>query len=263
MTTMSLRALAVDLFRIKEVSLTALGTFAAGSSYMVTLYYTPLVLAFTRGDGSLKAAVSLLPFISTFIAFAILSGGLLPRIRRYAFFYMFGGICISTGGALLTIIDASTSISMIQGLTALVGAGTGCIFMTAASVMNVAVPQNRRLDVTSLFILSQLSGISISIALASAIYQNVGFNALKAAIAGANIATDNQDLRQALAGLDSSLLRLTDADAIVNAIKAITAVLAKLFYINVGAGILAFCAGFLMDWRPLNFGNAELKLSET
>lgn len=254
-TTTVKRAIAVDLLRIGAVSPTALGTLAAGFPYMVTLYYIPLFLAFTKGDSSLQSAVSLLPFISAFIIFAILAGGLLPRIRRYALFYMFGGVCITVGGAVLTTIDENTSIATIRGLTSLIGAGTGCIFMTGASVMTAAVPEQRRMDVTALFILSQLSGISVSIALTSAIYQNVGFSTLKAVVAGAGIASSDQQLRQILAGLDSDLLLLAGPEYVAKAIRAITAVIARLFYLNVGSGVLAFCAGFLMDWQPLEFGS--------
>lgn len=132
-----------DLFKYRVVALVCASTWVAGCTYGTTLYYTPLFFAFTRGLSPVGAAVRLLPYIVPFIIFTILASIMLPIIRLYAPFYIFGGALILIGAALQTTIDVETSPSAVMGHVALIGSGVGCLWQTGMTIMAHAVPPSR------------------------------------------------------------------------------------------------------------------------
>ncbi|EOO01544.1 putative efflux pump antibiotic resistance protein [Phaeoacremonium minimum UCRPA7] len=107
----------------------------------------------------------------------------------------------------------------------------------------------------------QLGGTALTLALAGCVFQNVGFNLLKDAIG--NSGFSDEEIRQALAGVDSRVWDEADADVMTVAVEAVTKVIARLFYIVLAAGAMAFLCGCLMPWRKLDFGKAPVKGSDT
>ncbi|KAK2059680.1 major facilitator superfamily transporter [Colletotrichum caudatum] len=249
------RNLPADLLKNRTVSMICLGTLAAGSSYGIALYYTPLFFAFTKGLEPVQAAVRLLPFIFTFIVFTIVMAGLIPVIGRYALFYVVGGALAMIGGGLQTQLTAQSSEGRIMGVSTLIGAGTGCMWQTGVAVITQSVPANRRLDATALFILVQLGGVSITIALAGCIFHNVGYNRLHASLSGLGYSAD--DIREALAGQDSKIWAAADRSVAAMAVSDVASVIADIQYIIVAAGALAFLSGCFMKWEKLDFGRTK------
>ena len=250
-----------DLYKSRVVALISASTWVAGCTYGTTLYYTPLFFAFTRGFSPIDAAVRLLPYILTFIVFTIISSILLPVIRLYAPFYIFGGALVLIGAALQTTIDPNTSPSAVMGHTALIGSGVGCLWQTGVAVITQAVPPARKLDASALFIMMQLGGTALTLALAGCVFQNVGFNFLKDVLGGSDFNDD--DIRQALAGVDSRIWDEADAEVMELAVEAVTKVIARLFYIVLAAGAMAFLCGCLMPWKKLEFGKTQQKGNNT
>lgn len=255
-TTPARRIFPIDLLADRAVLLVGIATSACGASYGVTLYYTPLFFAFTRGDSPLNAAVHLLPFIGSFIGFCLLVGAIIPIVRMYAPFYMLGGALMIIGGGLATTISPTTLQSCVMGYDALIGAGVGMLFALGAVVMPQRQPAERKFDITTVFISFQLCGIAISLAIAGCIYQNVGFGFLSKAIGGLPGVTPDA-IRQALAGVDAQTLSQVPPPIVAEIVAAVTAVIARLNYMVVAAGGLAFVCGCLMDFERLPFDHNE------
>ncbi|KAF2459785.1 major facilitator superfamily domain-containing protein, partial [Lineolata rhizophorae] len=78
-----------------------LQTFLLCGINLGTAYYIPLFFQFTAGDDPIGAAVRLLPYICLLVVASLFSGGLLPRIRTFAPFYLGGSILIIAGSATL------------------------------------------------------------------------------------------------------------------------------------------------------------------
>ncbi|KAL0940437.1 efflux pump antibiotic resistance [Colletotrichum truncatum] len=246
------RNISADLLKNRTVLLVCLATYGVGSSYGVTLYYTPLYFAFTKGYDPVDAAVRLLPFIFTFIFFAIVSAGAMPVIGIYAPFYVAGGLLTTIGGALQAQITVSTAESRIMGVTTLIGAGLGCMWQTGIVVIVQHVPSIRRVDATALFILFQLAGISITLAMAGCIFQNIGFSRVQESLQG--LGFSDRDIREALAGLDSKIWVEADPQVIKVTVGHVADVIAKNHYLIVAAGVISFLSGCLMKWEKLDFG---------
>ncbi|GKT44475.1 efflux pump patC [Colletotrichum spaethianum] len=249
------RNIPADLFKNKTTSLICLGTFAAGSCYGITLYYTPLFLAFTKGLEPVQAAVRLLPFIFTFIVFTIVMAGLIPVIGRYAPFYVVGGALAMIGAGVQSQLTSQSSEGRIMGVSTLIGAGTGCMWQTGVAILTQTVPANRRLDATALFIMVQLGGISVTLALAGCVFQNLGYSRLHTSLSG--LGYSEHDIREALAGLDSKIWAAADPQVILLAVEDVASVIADMQFIVVAAGALAFLSGCFMKWEKLDFGRTK------
>lgn len=103
----------------------------AGSAYAITLIYTPLLfLAFTRGADALRQSVRLLPFTLPFIATLLLTGSLLPIVRRYKLIYVAAGVAtVGVSAAMaVTLSDRTSSDARVLGLEALLGISLGLHF---------------------------------------------------------------------------------------------------------------------------------------
>jgi MFS family permease len=75
--------------------------FLASGSMMITVYYTPLLFQFTRGDDPLKAGVRILPLIFMIVFFAIFNGALMPKLGYHMPWYVFGNAMILIGSSLM------------------------------------------------------------------------------------------------------------------------------------------------------------------
>ena len=92
----------IHLMKRLELNLLQLAIFVASGAMMTTLYYTPLLFQFTRGDSPLMAGVRLLPFIGTIVFFALLNGSLMPKLGYYQPWYLWGNALILIGSSLMS-----------------------------------------------------------------------------------------------------------------------------------------------------------------
>lgn len=81
-TTPEERALPVHILKRLDLAPLWIATGAAGSSYAITLYYTPLYFAFAQGDNAMQQTVKLLPFVLVFIVSVLVTGGVLLPDRK-------------------------------------------------------------------------------------------------------------------------------------------------------------------------------------
>ncbi|KAI0134247.1 major facilitator superfamily transporter [Xylariales sp. AK1849] len=245
------RAFPVPLLSKRTVVLPSICAMCAAVAYGVTLYYTPIYFAFTRGSDPLQAAVRLLPFIGVFIFMIFFSGGLLPAVRYYQPIFVFGAICMLVAGGLQQTIKPETSEGSIMGFEALLAAGLGLMWQIALPISSVVLPAHERLDAAALFNMAQIGGASISIAMAGTIYQNIGFDLVGTAVAGMGFA--GSDVRELLSGADSPILAAGNPEILALVVGAITKTILRCFYINIAAGAICFLAACCMRLEALDF----------
>ncbi|KAJ9144540.1 Major facilitator superfamily transporter [Pleurostoma richardsiae] len=257
LTTRDRRIFPADLFRRRTVALINVATSMGAAAYGVTLYYTPIFFAFTRGFSPVGAAVRLLPYICTFVAFVVLTAGLVPVVRRAPPFYVAGGALIAVGAGLQTRLEPSTREGAVMGHDALIGAGVGCLWQTGVGVMTPTIPPARRMDAVGLFIVMQLGGVALMLSVAGAVFENVGYTFLRDAIGG--FGYSEQDIRQALAGVDSKIWTDGSSEVVMLAVGAVTRVIARLHYLVLAAGLLTVACGCAMSWEKIDFGRPSKK----
>lgn len=252
LTTEENRTFPVHFLRSRTMVLLFVASGGAGAALTVTLYYIPLFFQFTRGDSALKAAVRLLPFICIYIFFVMLAGGSLPVVRRYNLYYLVGGCLIVAGGAMLFTIDTTTSSGMIYGSEILVAAGCGLAWQNAYSVATAKVSSPKDVPKAIGFInLSQLGTISIALAIAGSLFQNLGFHELQHAFEPLGQFPDDY-VRSALAGRISPIFASANQAVIHVAIDAVAETIRKMFGMVIAAGALVTVSSLLMRFEKIN-----------
>ncbi|OTB04019.1 hypothetical protein M426DRAFT_73611 [Hypoxylon sp. CI-4A] len=252
-TTMEDRLLApFAMLSHRTVFTTWVCTFCAAAAYGVTLYYLPIFFAFNRGLGPLAAATRLLPFIGVFIVFIIMCGGLLPAIGIYKPFFLAGSAFLLIGGGLLQTLGTDTSEATLMGLETIVAAGLGILWQLGVAVAALIMDDTEwRLDLALISNVAQLGGIAASLSIAGMVYQGTGFQMLKDAIGSKGVS--DADIRNLLAGVDSSLPLKNDPEVIPLVLNAVTLAIKNSFIIILVAGGLALLAAWSMKWEALNF----------
>jgi hypothetical protein len=248
-TTPNRRIFPVHFLKSRTLVLLYVITAAAASANAVTLYYIPLFFQFTRGDSSLEAAVRLLPFMCLFIFGVMLSGGSLPKFGRYSVFYIVGGAIAIPGAALLYTIDETTSISKIYGYEVLIAFGTGLVFQNAYAIVAAKVDPIDRPNAIGYINVSQIGTIAIALAIAGCVFQNLGFHALREALAGHGFS--EAYIQSALAGSISPVFSSGDQQIIGIATTAVAHTIKKVFAMNIAATCVIFIGGLLLKHEKI------------
>ncbi|KAH8882975.1 MFS general substrate transporter [Thozetella sp. PMI_491] len=250
-TTPDRRASYGRLIMIREVGLATIGTSMTSFCYAISMYYLPLFFAFARGYNAVETAVHFLPFLCVFITSAILSGALLPVIKRYAILYFLAGCILLTAGTLMTRVTPDTPESNVMAFGALLGIGLGMLWFNGVSVANAVLPTTDRFDTAALFNLAQFGSTGYGLAIASCLYTNIGFNTLKDSLGSFGL-PDNT-IREALAGVASRDAAASLPELVEQVVLGVTATMAKLFYIVVAAGSVLIMVSLLMKWHKVEF----------
>ncbi|KAL4809571.1 MFS general substrate transporter [Aspergillus unguis] len=184
----------IHLMKNAEIAILQFLIFGACGAMMITLYYTPLIFQFTRGDGPLMAGVRLLPFVCLIVFLGVLNGVLMPRLGYYMPWYVFGNAAMLVGSACMMTINASTSVSKIYGYTALIGAGTGSYITAGYAVVQSLIPVKEHNDAVSFMAIGQMMGQIILLSVAGSLYQNISARKLSSILPRSYSASDIQQL---------------------------------------------------------------------
>ncbi|KAK6082806.1 major facilitator superfamily transporter [Seiridium cupressi] len=254
-TSAEYRAFPVYLLSKRSVVFPSLCVCMAGVTYGTTLYYTPIYFAFTRGQGALAAAVRLLPFICVFIFMIFLSGGLLPAVRYYKVFFLLGAVLVLIGGGLQQTITSQSSEGSVMGFETIAAAGLGLMWQISLPISSVVLPPHERMDAAALFNMGQMGGVSIALAIAGAIYENVGFRLVSDVVSGMGFSS--HDIRELLSGADSPVLSALEPGMLGLIVDTVTKAIVSCFYLTLAAGAICFIAACCMKFEALEFKKPE------
>jgi MFS family permease len=113
------RLMPVHFMRTKDLIIVPLQAFLVAGSMMMSIYYTPLIFQFTRGDSPLMAGVRILPLISMIVFGCLFNGFAMPKFGYYMPWFVVGNAMLVAGAALMSMWDDLTSQrSDSDGLTA-------------------------------------------------------------------------------------------------------------------------------------------------
>lgn len=259
-TTPEERAFPLHILPRRDLIPIWIASACAGSSYAITLYYTPLFFAFAKGNDALDQTVKLLPFVLVFIVVVMMTGGLLPIIGRYNIIYMAAGAATLAGGvAMATTLSENVSVSQVLGLEAVIGIGLGMHFQHGMGISNVINKDSRdRVDSLVVLNMAQMGGIAVILAVAGSIFQNVGYTLLVEAIGhdGAREYTEGE-VREALAGVSSAVWQSKDPEVLRRGVAAVSKVIAREFWIVAAGGALCLVCGLLMKREKLDYGRKK------
>lgn len=250
LTTVDERALPLHILPRLDLLPIWIATACAGSAYAIVLIYSPLFFAFVRGATPLQQSAWLLPFTVSFILTLLLTGCLLPVIKRYKLVYITGGILTVVGStAVATTLSIHTTYWQVMGLEAIVGVGLGLQFQHGSGISIVINDSKRdRVDSIAFCNIAQFGGIAITLAVAGCIFQNVGYKLLRESLHEGN--NSEHEIREALAGISSTLWQGLENRQ--QGLSAVVEVISSIFFIAVSAGVLSVLCGLAMSSKNLD-----------
>ncbi|KAJ5908620.1 hypothetical protein N7495_001302 [Penicillium taxi] len=241
-TTATERIFPADFLRTPLMWLLFICMACASTCIFIPTYYIPLFFQFVKGDSPLTAAVRLLPFICLMVVTGFLSGGLMSKFGYYMPWYAIGSAMTLVGGALMSTINENSSNSKVYGYSILIGVGSGMFIQTSFSVAQAKVPSSRSSDATSFIALAQNLGIMLALAISGAVFQNTALNDLQRILP--NI--PRNELRGAIAGVDSSLLTRIPAYVRGQVHHVVVQAMSRTYYLVLVASAMAFLVSFFM-----------------
>jgi hypothetical protein len=240
----------IHFLQSRDLVLLYIATSCAATANAVTLYYIPLLFVFTRSDSALDAAIRLLPFIVVFIFFVMFAGATLPLTGRYSLYYIIGAILITTGSALMITIRSDTSMAKVYGYEVLIAAGGGLTFQNAYAVAAAKVADKDESNAIGFINMAQIGTTALALAIASCLYQNLGLDNLRSALAAYDF--PKGFLQSALGGAGSAALGRAPPEAARLAVDSIAYTISCVFIMNLTAGALMICVALLMRHERIN-----------
>ncbi|KAH6665606.1 major facilitator superfamily domain-containing protein [Halenospora varia] len=193
------------------------------------------MIAFTRNDTALKAGVRLLPFIMLMIFAVVGNGAILSAYGYYMPWYTLGGLLCITGGALIYTVDTETSVSRVYGYSIIIGFGDGLFAQTSFSVVQAIVDPQLIASAVGFITCAQVSGVTITLAIASSIFLNKSQNSIAELLPGTPLA----EVQQAIAGAGSAFVASLSDVVKTEVLKAIVTAISKTYILVITAGVLA------------------------
>ena len=102
-----LRIMPVQFMRTRDLVIIPLQAFLVAGSMMMSIYYTPLIFQFTRGDGPLLAGVRILPLICMIVFGCLFNGFVMPKLGYYMPWFVVGNVLLLIGAALMSMWNLS------------------------------------------------------------------------------------------------------------------------------------------------------------
>jgi hypothetical protein len=246
-TTPARRIFPVQFLRHRTMLILFAETSCAACGVVVPLYMIPLFFQFTRTDGALEAGVRLLPYICLMVFFCIFNGAILSKYGYYMPWYLFGGVFTTVGAALMYTITAESSNSAVYGYSSLIGIGVGAFVQAGFSIAQALVTMQEIPEAVGFITCGQITGITISIAVANSVFLNKAESGIASILPNASSA----EIQAAITGVGSSLVNSLPADTKAAVLDAIIGAMSKTYIGVIAAGALAIVLSLFLKRERL------------
>ncbi|KAK2793533.1 hypothetical protein FQN52_001119 [Onygenales sp. PD_12] len=231
-----------DFLRSPSMILLYILMSCGGAALFVAVYYIPLYFQFVHGDSGTKSAIRLLPFICFYIFTILLCGYLMPKTGYYILWYLTSGIFMLIGSVLMYTVRYDTPPAHIYGYSILMGIGMATT-QAAYAVGPTIVNPERVAECIQFLNISQTTSQLLGLAIASAIFQSQTLAGLTALLGGPG-GHSQAEIRGAVAGTQSTLLKGLDPLVRDRALDVIVQSIGKVYVMAIAAGgmyVVASC----------------------
>ncbi|KAL2820843.1 major facilitator superfamily domain-containing protein [Aspergillus cavernicola] len=217
-----------------------------GASLFVAVYYIPLYFQFVHGDSGIISAVRLLPFICFYVATILLCGALMPKTGYYILWYLFSGIFMLVGSALMYTVHYDTKIANIYGYSILLGLGMTTT-QAAYAIGPMMVAPDRVAEAIQFMNIGQGQSQLLGLAIASALFQSQSISGLTSLLAGTEYS--HSEIENAIAGARSTLLAELSPELREKALDVIVHSIDNIYVMAIAAGALYVIASCFLPRR--------------
>ncbi|KAK9420159.1 putative Major facilitator superfamily domain-containing protein [Seiridium unicorne] len=241
------RLLPVQFMVTRDLFIIPLQAFLVAGSMMMSIYYTPLVFQFTRGDSPLMAGVRILPLICMIVFGCLFNGFVMPKFRYYLPWYVVGNALLVAGAALMTTITSSISNSALYGYTVIIGLGIGAFQSAGIGVASALAPASQISNVVSVMTIAQVIGITFALAVPGSIFQNKAMQYIASVLPD----VPQDKLGELITGTSGKFYKsLSDADQLL-VVDQITKAISEGFYYLVGTTAIGFITSLFLSPKKL------------
>jgi len=173
----------------------------------------------------------------------------MPLVGYYLPFFVFSRIFTIMGSALMYTVTASTSISAIYGFSVLIAIGAGLASQAAYSIAPAKVKPHQVPAAIGFINTAQIGGVFLALTISGTIFQNTAFRNLSEILEGMGFSAE--DVKNAIAGSQSSLFNGLDAVVRGEAIEAIVKAIDKTYALVIAGGALALVTSLGSRWEKL------------
>ncbi|SPQ21900.1 d2a4af0b-e72f-40ed-9e3b-a3685d7dc991 [Thermothielavioides terrestris] len=241
------RLMPLHFMRTKDLVIVPLQAFLVAGSMMMSIYYTPLIFQFTRGDSPLMAGVRILPLISMIVFGCLFNGFAMPKFGYYKPWFVVGNAMLVAGAALMTTVTPSISNSSLYGYTVLMGLGIGAFQSAGIGVASALAPPAEISNVVSVMTVGQVLGIILSLSVSGSVFTNRAISKIAAALP--DIPTG--EIAALITGASGRLYaRLSDAERAV-VVAQIMRAISDAFYYLVAITAVGFVTSLFLSSKKL------------
>jgi EmrB/QacA subfamily drug resistance transporter len=164
--------LPLRLFRRRVFSIASILSFIVGFAMMGSITFMPTFLQFVNGATATASGMRMLPMVAGLLVAGIASGVIVGRTGKYRIFPIAGGVVITLGLFLLSLMDESTSV-LVQSLSFLVlGIGIGLVMQILTLIVQNTVSYQDLGTSTSAVTFFRTLGASFGAAVLGSVFAN-------------------------------------------------------------------------------------------
>ena len=250
------------LFRVRMFTAASAIGFVVGFAMFGALTFLPLFLQDVKNVSPTLSGLRLFPLMLGLLGSAIVSGRLVTRWGRYKVFPIVGGVLMTVGVYLMSLIGIHTGAWVTAGYMLVFGTGLGLVMQVLVVAVQNAVSYQDLGVATSNAVFFRMIGGSFGTAVFGAIYGNVLSSKLRPVIASLpkNIASKFN-----LQTLDPSALHALakgDPQVYGKVIAGITSAVQTVFLVAVPISAVAFLLSWLLPELALRKSIETVDLGE-
>ena len=254
LTTLPRRVFPVHYVTNKEMAILFAQIAAASTNSFISIYFIPIYFQFVQSDQALRSGVRLLPYIIPMVFASMLNGALMEKLKYYLPWFLTGGLLIIVSNALLFHVSLTTSTAYIYVALALGGLGTGAFVNAPFAIAQWLVPPEEIALAVGFITCAQVAGVTISLAVANAVFLNLAETSITAILPGVSKA----DVQAAITGVGGAFLRTLDPATQRRVLGAIVVAVQRVFVLGIAAGAVAVVLALGMSRAPISLRVVEV-----
>ncbi len=251
--------LSLDLFRNRNFTLVSAIGFLLGFAMFGAINFLPLFQQTVQGSSATNSGLLLLPMMLTMMVVSIFVGQVITRSGKYKVFPVIGGLGMTAGMVLLSLLDMHTTKFQLAVFMSVLGLGMGFLMQTTMLIAQNSVAQKDLGVASSAATFFRSIGGSFGVSLFGAIF----VRRLHDDIAASPLGAAGADRLTSGGGqVDPSRLRLLPASATEALFHGIATALSSVFVWAIPfAAIIALLAFFIKE-IPLRGAIQKVEVTE-
>lgn len=246
-TTQDHRIFPIEFLKSKTMLILFVCTACASTATFIPIYFIPLLFQFVRNSSALAAGEHLLPYVFMLVLFCIANGAVMSKTGWYSPWYLFGGVFVVIGEALLYTTTSTTSPSSVYGYSVLAGIGAGAFIQASFSVAQATVGEELIPVAIGYITCAQVGGGTIALAIANAVFLNRASNGIAVILPTVPV----QEIQAAIAGAGSTFIKSLNADTQAKVLNAIVNAMSRVYILGSTAGALTIILSLFMKREKL------------